>query len=624
MFQTSRPRIQLLPPALCNQIAAGEVIERPASAVKELVENSIDAEARSITVELEDGGRQLIRITDDGIGMVPEDAELALQRHATSKIRTVEDLSAILTLGFRGEALPSIASVSKMTLTTQPKDALVGTRIEVDGGRIVSIREAAAAPGTCIEIRNLFFNTPARLKFLKQVPTELRRVQASLQQLALVNHDIHIKLIHGGTKRFDVPPNLELGDRLLAILGRETYDSLFPLPSLPTVAGCTIRGYFGAPSLHSRGNASQFTFVNGRFVKDRTISAAISTAYRELMHKGQTPVVGLMLEVPPAFVDVNVHPTKIEVRFQDNDVIFRTVFRALREGLAKAPWTGQSPQTPTRKATWSFDVPTDEDEPTTTDPTEDLRTVDTPVQRKLAGLYNNESAPDWVTRLMQTARATDDSAPDGPTVTLPARLRDVGPPGEAYFSRLVYIGQFAKSYLIANDGGGLVIIDQHAAHERITFERLKSSWRHRTPEAQQLLFPVQLELDALRAAIVEEFHAFFEEVGFDIEPFGHNTFAIKAVPGILSGAKTDRVLRDAIDDLSNSDRSTRLEEAKESVLSRMACHGSVRAGDHLTPDEAYALFTQMDTIDFRGHCPHGRPVYFKLPIEELEKRFDRR
>ena len=225
---------------------------------------------------------------------------------------------------------------------------------------------------------------------------------------------------------------------------------------------------------------------------------------------------------------------------------------------------------------------------------------------------------------MQTARATDDSAPDGPTVTLPARLRDVGPPGEAYFSRLVYIGQFAKSYLIANDGGGLVIIDQHAAHERITFERLKSSWRHRTPEAQQLLFPVQLELDALRAAIVEEFHAFFEEVGFDIEPFGHNTFAIKAVPGILSGAKTDRVLRDAIDDLSNSDRSTRLEEAKESVLSRMACHGSVRAGDHLTPDEAYALFTQMDTIDFRGHCPHGRPVYFKLPIEELEKRFDRR
>ncbi len=633
---SSMPRVHLLPPELCNQIAAGEVVERPASAVKELVENALDAGATRIAIDLEEGGRTLIRVTDNGHGMSRQDAELALERHATSKIATLDDLMSIRTLGFRGEALPSIASVSRMTLVTQPHDAMVGTRIVVEGGHIVEKADAASAPGTRIEVRDLFYNTPARLKFLKRVPTELRRVQMTLQRIALMWYGVQFRFTHKGRKRLDVAGHESFSDRLLAVLGREAHTGLYPIPELSDVGGVTATGYFSAPSLTARGTGSQYTFVNGRYIQDRTIQAAIKAAYRELIPNGRAPVVAVMLDVPPELVDVNVHPTKVEVRFQDTDAIFRAVFRGLRDGLARTPWTGQD-ETPGIRTTLA---PTRlaHGDPGPYAPGRRLGGDETSLQsgppaaqKHLRGLYgeHTESAPAWVSKLfgggpapglIPAGEGSEEHGDDGVCGGYDSDALG----GDQYFSRLRYIGQLARMYLLTTDGAGLVVVDQHAAHERISFERLKGAWRDRAPEYQQLLFPVQLELDALRAATLEEHLEFFHSVGFEIEPFGGTVFAIKTVPGILAGARYIQVVRDAIDDLSHVERTSRFDEALESVLSRMACHGSVRAGDDLTAEEAYALFAQMDQIDFRAHCPHGRPVSFKISLEELEKRFERR
>lgn len=635
-------RVQLLPPELCNQIAAGEVLERPASAVKELVENALDAGARAVFVDLDEGGQALIRITDDGSGMRREDAELALQRHATSKISTVDDLSAIRTLGFRGEALASIASVSRMRLITQPHDAMLGTLIEIEGGHTARIAETAAAPGTVIEVRDLFYNTPARLKFLKRDTTELKRVQGWMQRLALMRPDVHFRLTADGRKRLDVPPHRDPVDRLLAVLGRELTEALHPLPELPPVDGVVTRGWFSEPSFTVRGGGSQFVFVNGRFIKDRTISAAITAAYRELMGKGRQPAVVLFIEVPLDLIDVNVHPTKIEVRFQDNDTVFRSVYRGLRDGLAAAPWARDTPG----RARLGSAIGTLEDDDfvggggdralAERTGTEAGATAREPWLSALLGGAPNDRARRDAPSLYDAAPwvgaerpLRGSSAPDGlrrPDEGLAPRAPQGGP-GERsapYFSRLRYIGQYSRAYLVCSDSAGLVIVDQHAAHERISFERLKASHEGRAPESQRLLFPVQLELDAVRAAALEDHLDFFAELGFELEPFGGQSFALKAVPGMLAGARYLDIVKDALDDLSNLERTTRVEEAIEAVLSRMACHGSVRAGDDLTEEEVYALFEQMDRIDFRAHCPHGRPVYFRLTLEELEKRFDRR
>lgn len=600
----SRGRVRVLSPELSNQIAAGEVVERPASAVKELVENALDAGARRIFVDLEEGGRKLIRVTDDGCGMTREDARLALERHATSKITTVDDLNAITTLGFRGEALPSIASVSRFRMVTKPPETLGGTEVVVEGGSLASIRDSAAAAGTVIEVAELFFNTPARKKFLKRVATELRNVSEMIIRLAMVWHNVHFRLTHNGRKRLDVPPHPEHADRLLALLGKETWSAMHPLPVLPHVEGVSCSGFFSQPSHTVRGSGSLYTYVNGRYIRDKTILAAISSAYRELLPKGRSPVAVLLLEVPPDFVDVNAHPTKVEVRFRSPDPIFRSVYRGLREGLGAGPWAQDAETTSAIAASASADLAPDP-EPSQRQAGLDFRAPGpAPAAFDLGALVGGPSG--------------DRSGPGG-------QRAGVAEPGSAgYFARLRYIGQTHKCYLLASDADGLVVIDQHAAHERITFQRLKAIWEGRSPEAQQLLFPLQLELDALRAATLEEHLELFSTMGFELMPFGGNAFALKSVPGILAGARYERVIRDAIDDLSNLGRTQSVDDAIEAVISRMACHGSVRAGDQLTPEEADALFAQMDRVDFAANCPHGRPVFFKMTLEELEKRFDRR
>lgn len=644
-------RILRLPEDLANQIAAGEVVERPASAVKELVENAVDAGARRITVELEDGGLTLLRVIDDGCGMSPEDAALCIERHATSKLASAADLFAIRTLGFRGEALPSIASVSRFELLTKPHGVLGGTRISVEGGVVRAIEQAGAPPGTSVTVRDLFYNTPARLKFLKTRSTELKQVQEAVLRVALAHPEVAFTVSHNRRTLLELPAGEGLVDRIFLVFGEEDSELLHPMTEAEQ-DGTRAHGYFGQPRLTRRTTSGLWTFVNGRFVRDRSIQAAIRVAYQGLIDRGRHPVVILFVETPPETVDVNVHPMKTEVRFHEAGSVFRAVRRALHQSLAAAPWV------PEAQAPSATDIAEPGLQPA---PATDNNG---PPEMWAGGHSARDRAPALPTDLsasrlpfrgegMRTYRLDRTAAPRESAAHprraepehLPAPPPQAAPPGAPphaaapamspnrpagtdaprhFFSSLHYIGAFRGTYLLATDGTGLVIVDQHAAHERITYEDLRSAWTERAVERQPLLIPQRIRLDSLRAGVLADNLPFFDQVGFEIEPFGGTDFALKAVPALLARARHEALLRDALDELGETGESTRLEEARDAILSRMACHGSVRAGDVLSREQVDALFARMDRIDFGGNCPHGRPVWFRMALEEIEQRFDRR
>jgi DNA mismatch repair protein MutL len=652
-------RVLVLPEELANQIAAGEVVERPAAAVKELVENSLDAGASQVFVDIEEGGSQLIRVTDNGCGMTRGDARRALQRHATSKLRTTEDLFRIATLGFRGEALPSIASVSKFALETKTARSIIGTRLTVEGGRQTDLRDAGVPDGTRIEIRELFFNTPARLKFLKNAATEARHISESLLRLALGRYDVHFKLTHNGRKIFDLPCNTSLGDRALAVLGREVREALFETAPYPPIDGVRCEGFFSRPDANQRNPNAFYTYVNGRFVKEKTTSAAIAASYRGMLEKGRHPTVLLFITLPPEKVDVNVHPTKVDVRFRSSDAVFRAVYHAIHDALQETPWVNDTARTYTlqlpsrgpgrledaqmepgnaRHAAFQAPLPIGAHRA----PGEPLRVPIADVFGAPGQKTSSPPAP-WGTPLNAPSPPAPAPSPSAPTSPHAAPVAEAAPaPQEGriveigvaqeleereasggYFSRLHYIGQYRRTYLLCADASGLVIVDQHASHERITFERLRQIYNRREAQSQALLFPQRVSLDTLRAAAMHEFMDFFAQMGFEIEHFGDNDFALKAVPAILAKAPQERLLKDALDDLSSVGRSDRIDEAIDAILIRMACHGSIRAGDDMNQETARALFAQLDAIDFGSNCPHGRPVYFRLPLRELEEAFGR-
>jgi DNA mismatch repair protein MutL len=588
--------IQLMPDDLADQIAAGEVVERPASAVKELVENSIDAGATRIVIELEDGGLTLIRVTDDGAGMTPEDARLCVRRHATSKVKVRADLDAIMTLGFRGEALPSVASVSRFSLLTKPHGALGGTRVRVEGGTLEEVVSAGAPPGTEISVRSLFFNTPARLKFLKTRATETRHVVETVQRIAMANARVGFRLEHNGRQVLDLPPVESLSDRIFGLFGQNESEGLFPLDPAEQ-DGVICEGFFGKPTLSRRTTSGIWTFVNGRFVRDKTVHGAVRVAYQGMVDKGRHPMVVLFLTVPPTSVDVNVHPAKTEVRFHQSDAVFRAVRRAIANSLAAAPWVpdGESHPQPWR-----------------------------PERGAHASAWTGHAAPHSDDQARLPVRSYALYSSDGEGAEQSARLaaRPENPAG--YFESLHYIGHFRGTYLLASDGKGLVVVDQHAAHERITYEHLRISWRERRYETQPLLVPHILSLNSLRAATLRDNLELFERLGFEIEPFGDNDFAIKVGPAVLKTARHEALIVDTLDELGESGQSGRIDEAIDSVLIRMACHQSIRAGDTLTIEEVYQLYRDLDRVDFGANCPHGRPVYFSMSLEELETRFGRR
>ena len=569
-------RIRVLPSDLIDQIAAGEVVERPASVVKELVENSLDAGARRIDVEVQRGGVIALRVVDDGCGMTAEEAQLALLRHATSKIAAIEDLLAIRTLGFRGEALPSIAAVSRFSLCTRPAGAQA-TRLLVEGGVVREAGVAGAAPGTQIEVRDLFFNIPARRKFLKSEAAEAAAVSDTVLRLALAHPEVHFRLLHGDRVALDLPPH---ADRLLRARAALPRLSLFPVQG--SEAGVQIEALLSPPEESGATSRGLFVLVNGRSVRDRALHHAVAMGFAELIPRGRYPQGVLCVGVAPSDVDVNVHPQKSEVRFARPAEVHAAVRHTIARRVSDAPW---------------LPPPSRPDELPRA-----ARRVDAPPH---LDLYDRAPPP-----APAVADAPRQTAVDAPSLA-------------GYFSRLVLIGQLHATYLVCQAPDELVLIDQHAAHERIAFERLRHAFLASRSQAQGLLPPLVLELGPEEAAVAHEYAALIERLGFDLGCIGERSFALRGAPRLLGGADPEPLLRDVLAELAATGQSRAADERDEHVLATMACHSVVRAGDALSPDEMRALLRELDGTDRRGHCPHGRPVLLRMPLGEVERRFGR-
>ncbi|HEX9290316.1 MAG TPA: DNA mismatch repair endonuclease MutL [Anaeromyxobacteraceae bacterium] len=603
------PRIHVLPPGLVNQIAAGEVVERPASVVKELVENALDAGARQIQVDVEEGGLALVRVADDGCGMDGDDALLALERHATSKLKDAAGLTAIATMGFRGEALPAIASVSRMRIDTADGGAgAAGTRLVLEGGRVVEHGPVARPRGTTIEVRDLFFNTPARRKFMRAAATEAGHASETVIRLALAHPEVGFTLRSAGRLALASPASAALRDRAAAALGRAAAGHLLPIAG--SRGDVRVRGLATAPDHSEATGRAVYLFVNGRYVRDRGAAHAVLRAYAGTLPQGRFPAAVLFVELPLERVDVNVHPQKLEVRFADARSVYDALFHAVAESLRTAPWLRHRPLTDV--------ADTGDGAP--------------------GGAVAVPVAGEEVAAILAEARELHGGVPPGLAplpganatfaFPLPAAGGDgtaAAPRAPGYFGALRYVGQHARTYLLCEaPGGALVVVDQHASHERLLFHRLREAWRARKLAIQPLLLPQIVTLPPGPARALEGGIDELRAVGLDVEPFGGDAFAVKGAPAALGGADLTRLLGDLAQQLEQMERGSAVEEAVHDLLATMACHSAVRANQDLGPEEARALLDGLDAIDFKGRCPHGRPVVFELPLHDLERRVGRR
>ena len=634
-------KIHILPSSLSDQIAAGEVLERASSAVKELIENALDAGATVIEIELEDAGKKRLAVIDNGQGMSRADAQLAVVRHATSKIATPQDLARIATMGFRGEALASMAAVSKLTITTQRRQDQTGTHLRIEGAQRTECRETATSPGTQIVVEDLFYNTPVRLKFLKTNATEQRRVLEVVEQFAIACPEVHFKLTFDGKIKCDYPAHSSLKARALAVLGHDVQEHFFPIVHTH-LGDVLVEGLFCAPGYAQSNSGRLYTYVNRRIVRDKTIQAAISQAYREFL-QGKMPWVILFATMPLEQVDVNVHPTKHEIRFQDADQVFRAIHRALRDSLQQTPWIrrvdmprpSEYVQSPGEAASTLSATGFFESEGAFDSPERSMRAAlglkAFEAQHRAPAAGQDADTTHWQARYHES-HPPSGAVADANAFSLAARAREaIGDipklPLESdqplgYFSGLRYLGQLALTYLVCTDQNTLVIIDQHAAHERINYEKLKAiAENHAIASSQGLLFPILMPLDARLVEVLNEYMNFFESLGFQMDDLGNRSFAIRSVPEALVDYDYVGVIRAALVDLAEQGRATQFDELRDEVLAAMACHSSIRAGRKLTPEEVRILFQQMDEAGFRSNCPHGRPVHFTLTPAELEKRF---
>lgn len=597
--------IQILPERLCNQIAAGEVVERPASVIKELVENSLDAGSTTILIEVEKGGKRLIRVTDNGSGMSRDDAFLCLERHATSKLRCEGDLSGLQTLGFRGEALPSIAAISRLLLRTRRRDVLEGWEIYLEGGTVRRADAVGAPVGTTIEVRNLFYNTPARRKFLRRDETELGHIADIVTKLALARPEIQFQLAHDGRLLIDVNRHRSLPERVAQLLGSTVLKGLVAVDW--SADGRRLHGLISQPETSRSTAGSMFTFINGRYIRDRVVHHALREGYRNLIMKGRHPVVVVFLEMDPEQVDVNVHPTKHEVRFREQTAIHDFIAGAVRNTLRPSSWVSGSPprENPPAPVPNSPVVaaarPSCPAPPAAHHP--DSGRV-AGVQEELTGYRHGESPSGTVV-------AED---PDGG-----------GSPAQGRFFGGVttVIGQYRDSYILCQDEDDLLLIDQHAAHERIAFEQLKNQYRAAGVERQMLLFPLVLEFDYREGAVVAEHLELLERLGFEMEPFGGNAFALKGVPQVLAAGEIEQLIRDVVGELATVGKSSLIDQALDGLLMLMACHRVVRANQALSTAEIKALLAALDQVPFNAQCPHGRPVMQRLTLADVERMFKR-
>ena len=625
-------RIQLLTPRLANQIAAGEVVERPASVAKELLENSLDAGATRIDVEVEQGGIKLLRVRDDGAGIEADDLPLALARHATSKIRELEDLERVLSLGFRGEALASIGSVARLTLTSRRRGAAQAWQVEAEGRDMEAQMQPAAHPdGTTVEVRDLFFNTPARRKFLRAEKTEFEHLQEVVRRLALTHFEVGFHLRHNGKTVLGLHPagdEISRARRVASVCGPAFLEQALPLDIERN--GLRLWGWVGLPTF-SRSQADlQYFYVNGRMVRDKLVAHAVRQAYRDVLYNGRHPAFVLFLEIDPAAVDVNVHPTKHEVRFRDSrmvhDFLYGTLHRALADvrpedqlaapapaprseplvsGLAAGEFAGQNemalaehvPPAAAAEPRWQ---PTGGGQSRMggsggyrpAPPSSGLP------QAELQGAYREFFAP------------LAEPAPQA----LPQGQGDVPPLGYA-------LAQLKGVYILAENAHGLVLVDMHAAHERITYERLKSAMASEGLRGQPLLVPESIALSQREGDCAEEHADWFARLGFELQRLGPETLAIRQIPALLKQAEASQLVRDVLSDLLEYGSSDRIQAHLNELLATMACHGAVRANRRLSLPEMNALLRDMEQTERSGQCNHGRPTWTQLGMDELDKLF---
>jgi DNA mismatch repair protein MutL len=596
------PRIHRLPPDLANQIAAGEVVERPASVVKELVENALDAGAHRITIAVELGGKKLIRVEDDGEGMEPEDARLAIERHATSKIRRADDLGAIRTLGFRGEALPSIASVSHFTLRTRARGTGSGTEVKVNAGTVASVREVGAPEGTAIEVADLFYNLPARRKFLKSDTAETTQISRLATQLALGYPETGFTVTSAGRTLLQCPPAAGVRERFFQLFG----DRPDLIEISKEAGGIRVEGYVAALGDQGPTRGAQNVFVNRRIVKDRTIAHAIIDAYSVATIKERSPEVHLFLTIAPDRVDVNVHPTKAEVRFLEQSL----VHEVLRRGLGDALGQGRAHE---------IQFQLDGEHPQPADPS------DRAIPGIMAGaVVGNRWRGENPSSLILNPRITDSPDSPIPGSTIPgSRIKDEG--FIASIRPMIPLGQFRDTFIIAIDDEGIAIIDQHVAHERVLFEQVTERLTSGRLESQRLLTPILLELSPAQRGALEQHRRTLERFGMEIEEFGGDSVRLSAVPALLEPAECEATIRALADDLDGlgGAGTTGADDALRRIAATMACHAAVKANYPLTLDKMRYILEELRRTAYSSVCPHGRPVVLRLTRREIEKNFQR-
>ena len=601
-------RIRLLPETVASQVAAGEVVERPASVVKELVENSIDAGARKIDILIRRGGISLVRVIDDGCGMDRDDALLSLERHATSKIRSVSDLEAIATLGFRGEALPSIASVSRFRLTTREQDAVAGTEIVVNGGKIDIVRDGGEAPGTQVEVRSLFYNVPARRKFLRAENTESRNIEHQLHLQAIGHAKVAFTFARDDRVVFQLPATATLIDRIRDLYGNELLEKLLPLNGVGS-SQIRISGLIGQAGLSRQTRAQQLVFVNGRAIESPLITTAVREGYHTALMKGQYPVTFLFLELDPGAVDVNVHPAKREVRFRDPNGVREAIVRCIQATLARgrSDWQEKFRAPPAQ-------VPAQ--------PTVDLTLrpqVSVPeVSHRELPQFPTAEIVGQAHRLPVPPADSARSDPDWPSLAQQKRVERAATP------QFQIIGVLNKLYVLMENVDGLVLVDQHAAHERILFDELRRRMEEQGVPSQKLLITQTFELPPRDADWIEQNMSILQKMGIGIESFGPNTFKIDSLPGFLNVTDGAQFMRKVIDDLkSASDRSSPL-RLGEDMIAKSVCRHAVKANDPLRYLEVEKLIQDLLDCDLPYCCPHGRPTMIQISNAELEKKFGRK
>jgi len=652
-------RIHVLPEHVANKIAAGEVVERPASVVKELLENALDAGARRIRVQVEAGGKKLIQITDDGCGMVRDDALLAFERHATSKIRDADDLLNVATLGFRGEALPSIASVSRLRLETCAASQSAGTIIEIAGGRILKVEEAGLPAGTSVTVRDLFFNTPARKKFLKAESTELSHIASLVTHYALAHPDKHFEL-HSATNAILIAaPVASRSERIYQVFGKETLDQLLPIAAAvrlehvglpepapwrrgedyerPEPGEVRVTGFVSRPEIQKLNRNSIFVFVNGRLIRDRLMQHALTDAYRNILPPMVFPVVLLFLELPAGEVDVNVHPSKTEVRFRQQGFVHDFVRDSVRAALMKTrpvpQFTTEIHAQPTASQALSPPITphiSTEDGFSLEPPPEPARNerlqfgegIEIRANAAVSVLAGAETqGPSTRAQLASEPRASLGMTVSGECGGIIDAVHENG--DGVSLASLAPLGQLRDSFILAVNGEGLWIIDQHVAHERVLFERVLRQRAAERVERQQLLMPLIIELTPSRQAIFSEISDELRRNGFEVEPFGSRTIAVKASPAGIDASDVERMLHELLDEVDRESQAINLERVRARIAASIACHAAIKVNTPLEKNKMEWLLKELARTECPMSCPHGRPVLLRYSVRDIQKAFKR-